>query len=218
MRTKPAPKILPSMPQNPFTKPAPVIIPPAQQHELICPIPKTRFDVAVRYCLKNEDGKDYCVDRGSFTNNPKDPGGATMWGVIKTEYEKHLGRSLTIADIQSMPRETALAIYRKEFWDVIHGDDLDSEAAAIAIMDTAVNKGIGGCMTVLHDALDNTNFHYYREVVPMVNAWEPHRFIAAFEPALIRYIDHRIAKYPNMEWARAGWTNRAKRILALAGA
>jgi hypothetical protein len=177
----------------------------------------TRFERVMRYVLVNEDGKDYAHDRGTFTNNPKDPGGATMWGVIKTEYEQFLGRTLTVEEVSQQTRETAMAIYRKYFWDVIHGDDYLSDAQATAIMDTAVNKGIGGCMTVLHDALENTNFHYYSEVVLLLKKIDARTFVLLFEPALERYINHRIEKYPNMTWARAGWTNRAKRLLALDG-
>lgn len=199
-------------------------IPPPAPKPAIVPAPiadpagsLSRFERVIRYVLVNEDGKDYAHDRGTFTNNPKDPGGATMWGVIKTEYEKHVGRILTVEEVSQMPRETAIAIYRKEFWDVIHGDDYLTDAHAIAIMDTAVNKGIGGCLAVLHDALENTNFHYYSEAVALTKKLDPRTFILLFEPALIRYINHRIAKYPNMEWARKGWTNRAKRLLALDG-
>lgn len=169
----------------------------------------------IRYVLLNEDGLDYAHDRGTFTNNPKDPGGATMWGIIKTEYERYFDMSLTVDQVKNMTRETAIAIYKRQFWDVIHGDQFATDAQAIAIMDTAVNKGLGGCMTVLHDALNNTNFHYYSEVVPLIHTTSDKDFLAEFEPALLRYIDLRIAKFPKMEWARKGWTNRAKRLVQL---
>lgn len=171
--------------------------------------PMDRFARAVEYVLKNE---------GPYSNDPRDPGGATQWGIILTEYEAHLGKKLTPEDVRDMPKSTALAIYKKKFWSMIRGDEYDSDAVAIAIFDTAVNKGLGGCMVCLRDALDQeieTKYPYSDALVSAVNSWEPHRFMSAFVPAVIRYIDARIAKYKNMEWARKGWTNRANRMMEL---
>lgn len=176
----------------------------------------TRFDKAIRYVMENEDGVSWDHDNGEFTNDPRDPGGATMWGIIKTEYEGFLGRTLRVEEVSAMARETAVAIYRKNFWLPIHGDDYTSSAAATAIMDTAVNKGLGGCMVILQDALGQTfPTRYGPEVISAVDAVES-RFLEAMVDATLRYIDVRIAKYPNMQWARHGWENRARRLLTLA--
>lgn len=179
-------------------------------------IPLSRFEKAIRYVMENEDGVRWDHDDGEFTNNPKDPGGATMWGIIKTEYEGFLGKSLTVDEVKAMPREAAEAIYRKNFWMPIHGDSFKSAATATAIMDTAVNKGLGGCMVILTDALHN---HFTdRYGLPMelaVDAMNDQDFLAAMDSATIRYINRRIEDYPNMEWARRGWANRANRLPAI---
>lgn len=190
--------------------PKPVVAPPQ-------PLPGgPLFDVAVRYVMENEDGVSYDHDKGTFTNNPKDPGGATMWGIIKTEYESFAGHDLTIDDVKAMPRETALAIYRKNFWEQIHGDSYAYQACATAIMDTAVNKGLGGCMVILTDALhQHFEVRYGTPLVSAVNALSPAQFLQGFESATERYIQARIERFPNMDWARAGWTNRARRLLTL---
>lgn len=176
----------------------------------------TRFDKAIRFVMQNEDGVNWDHDTGEFTNDPRDPGGATMWGVIKTEYETYLGRSLSVEEVKTMPRETAVAIYRKSFWLPIHGDSYKSDAAATAILDTAINKGLGGCMVILQDALSATfPTRYGDEVIAAVDAAED-RFLALMAEATLRYIEARIEKYPNMAWARKGWDNRAQRLLTLA--
>lgn len=168
---------------------------------------KSRFEVAIEYVLKNE---------GGFTDDARDPGGATQWGVIKTEYEKFLGKKLTSDDVRKMPLSTAKAIYMKEFWLPIKGDRYDTDAVAIAIMDTAVNKGLGGCMVCLRDALDKEDLSRYGEdTIEAVNMVEPNHFLQRFSEAVLRYIEARIAKYPNMAWARKGWQNRAKRLPGL---
>jgi lysozyme family protein len=176
----------------------------------------SRFDRAVKYVMENEDGVNWDHDTGEFTNDPRDPGGATMWGIILTEYESYLGKKLTPADVAKMPRDIALSIYKKNFWEPIHGDTYVWSASAIAIFDTAVNKGLGGCMVILSDALSTKfPFRYGDDVVAAVNALSPIVFLDKFEAATERYINARIAQYPNMLWAKNGWMNRAKRLLTL---
>lgn len=182
------------------------------------PIDLSNFISAVKYVMENEDGVNWDHDDGEFTNDPRDPGGATMWGIVLTEYQQYLGRQLTPADVAGMSRDTALAIYKAYFWNEIGGDSIMSFANATAIMDTAVNKGLGGCRVILRDALNmnfGTDIPYGSDILAAVNALPAKSFIAFFEPAVERYIAARIAKYPNMEWARNGWMNRAKRLLSL---
>ncbi len=188
--------------------PDPVVTPPSTG--------LTRFDKAIRYVMENEDGVNWDHDRGEFTNDPRDPGGATMWGIIKTEYETFLQRKLTVDEIKTMPRETAVAIYKKSFWEPINGSSYSSDAAAIAIMDTAVNKGLGGCMVILRDALSNDfPVRYSNAVIEAVNAQYSPIFLSLMRAATDRYIEARIAKYPSMKWARQGWLNRSARMLSL---
>ncbi len=203
-----------SVPTVPVSPPAPVVSPvpvvPAQPGGL------SRFDKAIRYVMENEDGVPWDRDHGCFTNDPRDPGGATCWGIIKTEYEDYLKRPLTIEEVKSMPRDVAISIYKKSFWEPINGSSYSSDAAAIAIMDVAVNKGLGGCMVILRDALSNDfPVRYSNAVIEAVNAQSSPIFLALMRASTDRYIEARIAKYPNMAWARAGWRNRSARMLSL---
>lgn len=187
------------------TIPAPVVL-----------TPLTRFDKAIRFTMQNEDGFSWDHDNGEFTNDPRDPGGATMWGIVKTEYESFLNQCLTVDEVEKMPRDTAVEIYNRNFWLPIRGDNYSSDAAAIAIFDTAVNKGLGGCMVILSDCLHNHfAVRYGDSVIMAVNSMPVSVFLSSFEAATARYIDRRIAQYPNMEWARKGWMNRAQRLLGL---
>lgn len=212
----PTSPVAPSPPLAP-TKPVAPVSPPNLGGLPSAPVPPlSAFDRAVRYVLQNEDGVRWDHDDGEFTNNPKDPGGATMWGIIKTEYEEFLGRKLTTDQVKMMPRETALQIYRRNFWGVIHGDAYNDCAKAAAIFDTAVNKGLGGCMVVLTDCLHNHfTVRYGNDLIGAVNAMPVQDFLAAMDRATLNYIDRRIDEFPNMEWARKGWENRANRLPTL---
>lgn len=222
----PAPKPQPASPAPAVSEPtsssgsAPSVpVAPAGSGPITTPQDPGLADVsflhACHYCMENEDGVDWDHDKGEYTNDPRDPGGRTIWGIIQTEYEGFLGRKLSEDEIKAMPRDTALAIYKKNFWVPIQGAAF-SPVKAAAIFDTAVNKGLGGCMVVLSDVFSRKfPTRYGPEVVAAVNGLSDTTFLTLFVPAVERYINDRIASYPNMEWARKGWTNRAVRLNTL---
>jgi lysozyme family protein len=70
---------------------------------------------------------------GGYVDNPMDPGGETNWGISKRAYPN--------VDIKNLTREGAKAIYRRDFWDRIHADEL-FDGVAFQTFDFAVNSGI----------------------------------------------------------------------------
>lgn len=70
---------------------------------------------------------------GGYVNNPQDPGGETNWGISK--------RSYPLVDIKNLTREQAKAIYRSDFWNRIHADQI-YDGVAFQAFDFAVNSGI----------------------------------------------------------------------------
>lgn len=213
-------------PATPAAPPAPspaLSIPPTP------PIPPmTPFEKAAHYVLQNEDGVAWDHDTGAFTNNPKDPGGATKWGITLAVYAEFFGRTrspdaagrmhwdMTIDEVKAMPREIALKIYQRVYWGPIGGDYYTDPAKSAAILDTAVNKGLGGGMVILTDVLHNHfTTRYGLDLIRAVNAMPTPAFLAAMRYAVRRYIERRISEHPNMEWARNGWLNRADRLPTL---
>lgn len=81
---------------------------------------------------------------GGYSNDPKDPGGETKYGISKRSYPR--------VDIGALTLEGAHRIYRADFWDKIHGDDLDPGLALVAF-DAAVNNGVGQAVRWLQRAL-----------------------------------------------------------------
>lgn len=85
------------------------------------------FDKAFDQLIGNE---------GGYSFSPSDPGGETMWGVTSTVARAN-GYS---GPMKQLPRETAAAIYRKHYWDVINADVLPAQLR-FHIFDAAVNSG-----------------------------------------------------------------------------
>jgi lysozyme family protein len=78
---------------------------------------------------------------GRFSDNPNDAGGATMWGITEkvARANGYLGR------MQDMPRSTADAIYRLEYFTRPGFDQVYplSQRIAEEMFDTGVNQGVG---------------------------------------------------------------------------
>lgn len=85
---------------------------------------------------------DSLIDRvlsheGGYVNDPRDPGGETKFGIAKRSYPH--------VDIKNLTRDVAVEIYRRDFWNRVHGDKLPRQFVFQAL-DAAVNHGIGNAV------------------------------------------------------------------------
>ena len=86
------------------------------------------FDEAFDQLLGNE---------GGYANDPRDPGGETMWGIT---------RRVAVANgytgsMREMTLEQAKAIYLPLYWNAAHIDSLPDELR-FHVFDAAVNSGV----------------------------------------------------------------------------
>lgn len=79
---------------------------------------------------------------GGYT---KDTGGRTMRGVTEkvwNKFKQDTGKYAGI-DVKLITEDMAKEVYRRNYWDKIHGDSIRSQSAAAALFDFAVNSGVG---------------------------------------------------------------------------
>jgi lysozyme family protein len=97
----------------------------------------TAFDDAFTAVVNVEQG---------FTNDPRDSGnwtgGACNVGTCKGTKYGVSAASYPTLDIASLTLADAQAIYKRDFWDKLHGDELDP-SLAFQVFDAAVNCGVG---------------------------------------------------------------------------
>lgn len=77
---------------------------------------------------------------GGWSDNPADPGGATMKGITLGTYRRW-HPSATKADLRAISQDNLEAIYRQDFWHPINGDGL-AAGVDLAVFDSAVNSGV----------------------------------------------------------------------------
>ncbi len=90
------------------------------------------FAKAMPHVLAYEGGK---------VDDPHDPGGRTNQGVIQRVYSAwRIANGQADRDVYKMVNTERDAIYRKQYWDAIRGDELPA-GADFAVFDGAVNSG-----------------------------------------------------------------------------
>lgn len=92
---------------------------------------------------------------GGYTDGRDDPGGEANWGISKRAYPS--------ANIRDLTRDDAKALYRQDFWNRIHADEL-YDGVAFQVFDFAVNSGIETAVRKLQAALGVADDGYWGPV------------------------------------------------------
>ena len=94
----------------------------------------TNFERCLELVLEHE---------GGFVNHPKDPGGATNFGVTQKVYDAYRKtRARPYQSVKFITADETKAIYKFQYWDRIQGDMLP-RGLDYAVFDFAVNSGVG---------------------------------------------------------------------------
>lgn len=92
---------------------------------------------------------------GRYSNDPADSGGETAWGITE-----RVARAYDYwGAMASMPLETAKAIYRERYWDLMRLDEVAKLFPDVAkeLFDTGVNQGQAVAIRYLQRTLNVLN-------------------------------------------------------------
>ena len=95
------------------------------------------FDAAVSFVLRRE---------GGLVDDPADPGGLTNMGIALAEHP-----NMTAEQIRTLTRTQAIAIYERDYWTPISGNELPRGIDFVAF-DCAVNQGVGTAIRLMQQA------------------------------------------------------------------
>jgi lysozyme family protein len=105
---------------------------------------KDNFETSLALVLEHE---------GGYVNHPKDPGGATNFGVtqaVYSAYRKTQGKPNQ--SVKFITTAETRAIYKFQYWDRVRGD-LMPLGLDYAVFDFAVNSGVGRASKYLQAVL-----------------------------------------------------------------
>jgi len=105
---------------------------------------RSNFEASLAEVLKSE---------GGWSDNPSDPGGATMKGItfqVYKDWKRNI--HLTKDDLKAITDQEVHDLYKALYWDKIFGDDLPS-GIDYAVFDASVNMGVGRATKLLQEAV-----------------------------------------------------------------
>lgn len=154
---------------------------------------------------------------GEFVNHPKDPGGATNWGITQRTFDTwRRAHGQPLKNVRALSEAERDCIYFHQYWRKGWCDALPFRLAQ-AHLDACVNHGLGRAARMLQDAINETT----REDVAVDGIIGPETLRAvAASPDLVtalKYVTIRKGFYNVLARKNAerysvflaGWLNRA---------
>lgn len=133
---------------------------------------------------------------GGYICDPRDPGGETQFGISKRAYPN--------VDIKGLTRETAISIYKRDFWDRVQGDKLP-RAFAFQVLDAAVNHGIGNAVRWMQRAAGVADDGIIGPLtLAAVGRADPADLVLKFNSERLKFY----AKLSTFDAFGRGWVNR----------
>ncbi|MES2201607.1 MAG: glycosyl hydrolase 108 family protein [candidate division FCPU426 bacterium] len=153
------------------------------------------FNAAVTGLLVREGGD-------KIVNSPADSGGLTKYGICQRDYPK--------VNIACLTEDLARQIYRADFWDKIHGDEIVSQALAENLLDAAVNEGGGHAarwiQEIVHVGQDGV---IGSATLAAINAMDPQTAIDRLRLSRIAHYVDIVSRNHSQEVFFLGWVGRA---------
>lgn len=145
------------------------------------------FEEAVRVILDLE---------GGYSNNPRDPGGETNFGIAKKWHPD--------LDVKNMSRKDAMDIYKEEYWNAM-SLEFFPPSLRLMLFDCAVNQGVTKAKEFACTAFGISRYYrldkLYFDTLPSTD----------IKPALIRIAQLRLNAYystKNYDTFGKGWLSR----------
>lgn len=145
---------------------------------------------------------------GADSNHPNDNGQLTRWGLSQ--------RAHPTLDFDSLTREKAIAIYKREYWAKILGDELPA-ALALVLFDWAVHAGRGTAVQRLQRLVGATQDGILgKRTLAAALRFEPRALVLELLRLRSRELVE-LAEKPGQGVFAVGWQARIARVALEAG-
>lgn len=123
------------------------------------------FDVSQTLVKRAEGG--YSIDprdAGNYTGGKVGIGDliGTNWGIsaptLVSELKRLGGAPPTASTMKNLQYASAIAIYKRNYWDTIKGNEIKNQTLANIIYDESVNSGVGAAKRTVKDSLGISSY------------------------------------------------------------
>jgi lysozyme family protein len=145
----------------------------------------------------------------------EDSGGRTRFGIAE-RFHPELGDEFYLAPVD-VALETAREIYRSDYWNAIHGDDIRDQRVATKVFDMAVNMGVRQALVLCQQALNVIEGPPLCEdgilgpkTLQMLNGCDADKLLEELRNASEAFYQHLAAVRPEAQRYLRGWLARAR--------
>jgi len=151
------------------------------------------FDEAIDKTLVNE---------GGYVNDPSDRGQETNLGISKRAYPN--------VDIKNLTVSQAKEIYKRDYWDKVKADNIESQLIASELFDTAVNMGVRTASKLIQGCIGTHPDGIIGNVtLQQINDTDEELLLLRFKLAKVARYAYLAKKRPANRKYLLGWINRA---------
>ena len=144
---------------------------------------------------------------GGFSDDPRDPGGPTNFGITRAELAQVRRVPLGDADVTKLTLDEAEEIYHTQYWNATKCDDL-APGVDLMVFHFAVNAGNGTSVRVLQNATNSTQDGIIGpKTLAATGGFDPKRLITTLAQ---QQMDH-YRGLATWQTYGTGWTNRVNR-------
>jgi len=157
------------------------------------------FDLFAPTLMKHE---------GGFSNNPSDPGGATMKGVTLKTYRAYFGAEKTVDDLKNISNLEWKTIMKEGFWDKCKCDQIVNQSIAELLGDWQVNAGYNAIKSVQRAFGLKADGIAGPEFLATLNAPNRAYIFDRIKSERINYYQALCAKNPKLNTFLRSWLSR----------
>jgi lysozyme family protein len=141
---------------------------------------------------------------GGYSDNPRDPGGATNLGITQHALEYFRDHPVTKDDVKALKLDEAAKIYRQNYWNSVCCDQMPA-GIDMCLFDLAVNSGYLKTIKILQAALGiYVNGILTEQTLSMAQKADPHLLISAICQRRLSFLQ-RLATFATFG---RGWSAR----------
>lgn len=158
--------------------------------------------------------EELLTNEGGYVEHPKDPGGATNLGItlgtaVANKLDLDKDGDVDKADVRLITMDVATAVYKKQYWDKVSGDELPA-GLDYAVLDFGVHSGpkraimsLQRLVNVADDGIIGTltlkAIRDYGDLKTLINRYQDDR---------LRFMQS-LSTFPTFG---RGWTNRITKV------